>query len=82
MALIENKFVVIGSFSNSIYSDILLNYLDEKNTLMELGGGYGKFAYYIQKKKIILILISICRNFNTSFLFLSKCFPKKKFLLW
>ena len=62
-ALIENKFVVIGSFSNSIYSDILLNYLDEKNTLMELGGGYGKFAYYILKKrKIILILISIYRK--------------------
>ena len=44
-AVVENNFVVIGSFSNHIYASILLNYLDKKNTIMELGGGYGKLAY-------------------------------------
>ena len=79
-ALIENKFVVIGSFSNSIYSDILLNYLDEKNTLMELGGGYGKFAYYILKKRknYTYIDFDIPETLTLASYFLSKCFPDKK----
>ena len=29
-AVVENNFVVIGSFSNHIYASILLNYLDKK----------------------------------------------------
>ena len=49
-AFIGKNFVVIGSFLNQIYAQNLSNYLNnEKNTIIELGGGYGKFAFYILK---------------------------------
>ena len=79
-ALVENNFVVIGSFSNHIYSDILKNYLEENRTIMELGGGYGKFAYYILKKmkNFTYIDLDIPETLTLASYFLSKCFPKNR----
>tara|TARA_X000001036_G_C20628204_1_gene786034 strand:- start:202 stop:1365 length:1164 start_codon:yes stop_codon:yes gene_type:complete len=79
-ALVENNFVVIGSFSNHIYADILINYLDQNSTIMELGGGYGKFAYYILKKRknFTYIDFDIPETLTLASYFLSKCFPNKK----
>ena len=79
-AVVENNFVVIGSFSNHIYASILLNYLDKKNTIMELGGGYGKLAYYIlnNKKNLTYIDFDIPETLTLASYYLSKCFPAKK----
>lgn len=80
-ALVENRFTVIGSFLDNIYAEILSNYLDkEKNTIMELGGGYGKFAYYILKntKNFTYIDFDIPETLTLASYYLSKCFPNKK----
>ncbi len=80
-AFIDNKFVVIGSFSNHIYAENLLNYLtDKKNVILELGGGYGKFAYYILKKtkNFSYIDFDIPETLTLASYYLSKCFPDKK----
>ena len=80
-ALVENNFVVIGSFTNQIYAEILQTYLEnKKNVVMELGGGYGKLAYYIlnQNANITYLNFDIPETLTLSSYFLSKCFPDKK----
>jgi hypothetical protein len=80
-ALIDNKFTVIGSFLNHIYSQNLSNYLNsDENKIMELGGGYGKFAYYILKntKNFTYIDFDIPETLTLASYYLSKCFPHKK----
>ena len=79
--LIENNFVVMGSFFNQIYATNLLNYLDnEKNKFFELGAGYGKLAYYILKKakNCTYIDFDIPESLVLAAYYLSKCFPDKK----
>ena len=80
-AFIGKNFVVIGSFLNQIYAQNLSNYLNnEKNTIIELGGGYGKFAFYILKntKKFTYIDFDIPETLTLGSYYLSKCFPNKK----
>lgn len=85
-AFIGKNFVVIGSFLNQIYAQNLSNYLNnEKNTIIELGGGYGKFAFYILKntKNFTYIDFDIPETLTLGSYYLSKCFPNKKnFFLW
>ena len=86
-AVINNKFMVIGSFTNHIYSKILSNYLNlksEKNKILELGGGYGKLAYYLLKNinSYTYIDLDIPETLTLASYFLSKSFPNKKNLFY
>jgi len=86
-AVINNKFMVIGSFTNHIYSKILSNYLNlksEKNKILELGGGYGKLAYYLLKNinNYTYIDFDIPETLTLASYFLSKSFPNKKNLFY
>lgn len=85
-ALINNSFVVIGSFFNDIYSNIIKKYFTngERNTFLDLGAGYGKLAYYILKneKNICFIDIDIPEVLILASYYLIKCFPEKKFFLY
>ena len=86
-AVINNKFMVIGSFTNHIYSKILSNYLNlksEENTILELGGGYGKLAYYLLKNinNYTYIDLDIPETLTLASYFLSKSFPNKKNLFY
>ena len=81
-AYIDNNFVVIGSFFNEIYSQIINKYLekDKHNVIADLGGGYGRLAYYILKdlKKFTFIDFDIPETLCLASYFLSKSFPNKK----
>lgn len=78
---INNEFVVIGSFSNDIYAKNLSKYLiNNENKIIEIGGGYGKLAYYIlkQTKNFTYIDFDIPETLTLASYYLSKCFPDKK----
>ena len=81
-AFIDGKFTVIGSFMNDVYAKILLKNLNENKhyKILELGGGYGKFSYYIIKrlKKFTYIDFDIPETLSLASYFLSKCFPNKR----
>ena len=80
-AYIDKKFVVIGSFLSNVYAKILQNFLNNKNnTIIELGGGYGKLAYYVlnNKKNFKYIDFDIPETLILACYFLSKCFPDRK----
>ena len=80
-AFIDDKFVVLGSFMNHVYAQNLLNYLkNTKNKIIEIGGGYGKLAYYILKdtKNFTYIDFDIPETLTLASYYLSKCFPDKK----
>ncbi len=81
-AYIDGKFTVIGGFMNDVYAKIILKNLEanNENKILELGGGYGKFAYYIIKrlKKFTYIDFDIPETLSLASYFLSKCFPNKK----
>ena len=81
-ALIDNNFVVLGSFFNEIYSKIINKYLDKHNhnVIADLGGGYGKLAYYCLKdlKKYTFIDFDIPEILILASYFLTKSFPNKK----
>ena len=81
-AHINNNFVVIGSFFNEIYSSICKKYLDngKHNTVVDLGGGYGKLGYYIIKNtnNITFIDFDIPETLTLASYYLSKTFPEKK----
>jgi putative sugar O-methyltransferase len=81
-ALIDNNFVVLGSFFNEIYSKIINKYLDKNNhnVIADLGGGYGKLAYYCLKdlKKYTFIDFDIPETLILASYFLTKSFPNKK----
>lgn len=51
---------------------------------MELGGGYGRVAYYIMKKKqnLTYIDVDIPETLSLASYYLSKCFPNKSTFLY
>ncbi len=80
-ATIKGNFFVLGSFFNHIYADIIINFFDskKKNILVDLGGGYGKLAYYILKKiNPTFIDFDIPETLVLAAYYLSKSFPNKK----
>tara|TARA_B110001452_G_scaffold265757_1_gene271081 strand:- start:88 stop:1263 length:1176 start_codon:yes stop_codon:yes gene_type:complete len=85
-ALVENNFVVFGSFTNFTYADIIKKYLktNDHNIIGDLGGGYGKLAYYVLKdlKKYTFIDFDIPETLVLASYYLSKCFPEKKIFLY
>ena len=85
-AYINNNFVVIGSFFNEIYSKIIKKYLDngKHNTIVDLGGGYGKLGYYILKNinKTTFIDFDIPETLTLASYYLSKAFPEKKIFFY
>jgi len=85
-ALINNHFVVIGSFFNDIYSKIIKKYLKkkERNIFLDLGAGYGKLAYYILRdiENSCFIDLDIPEVLILASYYLSKCFPEKKIFLY
>lgn len=80
-ATINDEFVVIGSFSNDIYAKNLKSYFKEQDSkILEIGGGYGKFAYYLLKnvKNFTYINFDIPETLTLASYYLSKSFPSKK----
>ena len=80
-AKINNNFMVIGSFLNHVYAKNLFNLIDQKESkILEIGGGYGRFAYYILKdlKKFSYVDFDIPETLSLASYYLSKCFPNKK----
>ena len=80
-AKIDDNFVVIGSFLNDIYTKTLKNYFEKQDgQILEVGGGYGKFAFYLLKdlKNFTYIDFDIPETLTLASYYLSKCFPKKK----
>ena len=81
-ATIGENFFVLGSFFNEIYAKILSGVIDQnkRNTILDIGAGYGKFGYYILKKikNITFIDIDIPENLILASYFLSKSFTSKK----
>jgi len=85
-ALINGNFVVLGSFFNYIYSDIIKKYLDKKNKniIADLGAGYGKLAYYIlrNEKNYNFIDFDIPETLVLANFYLAKSFPGKKIFFY
>jgi putative sugar O-methyltransferase len=85
-ATIDGNFIVIGSFFNDIYSSILNEYsnISKKTVIAELGGGYGKFAYYFLKKvkNYSFINFDIPEVLVLSMYYLIKSFPNKNYFLF
>jgi putative sugar O-methyltransferase len=85
-ATIDGNFVVIGSFSNQFYAEILSKYLsrNKKNIMMDVGGGYGKLGYYMMKnnQNLTFIDFDIPETLVLASFYLSKCFPNKKNLFY
>ena len=85
-AFLDKNFFVIGSFFNHIYADILSKYLatDKRNFVVDIGGGYGKLAYYLLKKQTNCSFIDfdIPEVLILAAYYLSKSFPKKKVFLY
>lgn len=85
-ANIENNFVTIGSFFNQIISENLLNHVREleRPIISELGGGYGKLAFYLlnRVKNFCYINFDLPEVLILASYFLIKSFPEKKFLLY
>jgi putative sugar O-methyltransferase len=81
-AYIDNNFVVIGSFFNEIYSNIIKKYLNNNkhNIVVDLGGGYGRLGYYILKDldKFTFIDFDIPETLTLASYYLSKSFPEKR----
>ena len=85
-AYIDSQPITIGSFFNEIISSNL-NVLIEKINhpiIADLGGGYGKLAYYIlkNKKKFSFIDFDLPETLCLAAYYLNKCFPNKKILLY
>lgn len=81
-AHIDNNFVVLGSFFNEIYSNMIIKLLNTNshNTVVDIGGGYGKLGYYILKNlnKSTFIDFDIPEVLVLASYYLSKSFPNKK----
>ena len=52
-ALIEDNFITFGAPMNQIYAEIIKNYFEgeKRNTIAELGAGYGRLPYYYLKNE-------------------------------
>ena len=85
-AYIDNEFVGVGSFFNEIYGSILSDLLNDKErpVLADLGGGYGKFAYFILRdiNKSCFIDFDLPETLCLAAYYLMKSWPNKKVLLY
>ncbi len=85
-AYLFGTFVGIGSFFNEIYGDILSKIvLDQKKPIIsELGGGYGKLAYFTLKnlESFCYIGFDLPEIIILEAYYLSKCFPERSNLFY
>ena len=84
-AKIDDTFVTIGSFFNHIISKNLSNLIKKARPVVtELGGGYGRLAYYLlkNKKNFCYLSFDLPEVLILSAYYLSKSFPEKKLLLY
>jgi len=85
-ALIDNNFVTIGSFFSDIISSILSEIIKKKQkpVIAEIGGGYGKLAYYLTKKikGSTYIDFDLPETLCLAAFYLMKTWPMKKTLLY
>ena len=85
-AYIDNNFVVIGSFSNEIIASMLNNLICKlkRPVVSDLGGGYGKLAFYTLKehKNFCFIDFDLPEILCLAAYYLMKTWPEKKTLLY
>jgi putative sugar O-methyltransferase len=85
-AIIENNFINFGAPVNQIYAKIIKNYLEskKKNTIAELGAGYGRLPYYYLKNEdnCCFIDFDLPEVLVLAAYYLIKSFPKKKYFLY
>ena len=85
-AYIDNNFVVIGSFSNEIIASMLNNLICKlkRPVVSDLGGGYGKLAFYTLKehKNFCFIDFDLPETLCLAAYYLMKTWPEKKTLLY
>ena len=85
-AHIDDNFVVIGSFFNEIIASMLNNliYKLKRPVVSDLGGGYGKLAFYIlkEKKNFCFINFDLPETLCLASYYLMKTWPEKKTLLY
>jgi len=85
-AYIDNNFVVIGSFSNEIIASTLNNLICKlkRPVVSDLGGGYGKLAFYTLKehKNFCFIDFDLPETLCLAAYYLMKTWPEKKALLY
>jgi hypothetical protein len=85
-ALIDGTFVGIGSFFCEIYGSLLSNLLTDKSrpVVAEIGGGYGKFSYFILRDhpEFTYIDFDLPEVICLAAYYFLKCHPDKKVLLY
>jgi putative sugar O-methyltransferase len=85
-AFVNKDFVTIGSFFSDIISTNLSRLIEkkEKPVVAEVGGGYGKLAYYLNKrlKKSTYIDFDLPETLCLAAFFLMKSWPEKKVMLY
>ena len=85
-AYIDNNFVVIGSFFNEIIASMLNNLICKlkRPVVSDLGGGYGKLAFYTLKehKNFCFIDFDLPETLCLAAYYLMKTWPEKKTLLY
>ena len=83
---IDDNFVVIGSFFNEIIASTLnsLIYKLKRPVISDLGGGYGKLAFYIlkEKKDFCFIDFDLPETLCLASYYLMKTWPEKKTFLY
>ena len=85
-AYIDGNFVGVGSFFNEIYGSILSGLIRDKKrpVLADLGGGYGKLAYFTLRdiNNSCFIDFDLPETLCLAAYYLMKCWPFKKALLY
>ena len=85
-AFIEGHFVGLSSFFNDIHGTMLAELLVDsyRPVVSELGGGYGKLAYFILRNfpKFCFIDFDLPETLSVASYYLMKTFPHKRALLY
>jgi hypothetical protein len=85
-AYLKENFIGVGSFFNEIYGSILSGIISDREhpVVADLGGGYGKLAYFTLRKinKFTLINFDLPEVLCVEAYYLMKTWPEKKVLLY
>jgi hypothetical protein len=85
-AIINDCFVGPGSFFNEIYGSLLSNLVRgiDRPTVAELGGGYGKLAYFTLRDfpEFSFVDFDLPETVSIASYYLMKTFPDRKALLY
>lgn len=80
-AFLKSGFDYLHYYATTI-NRLLKN--NQKSTVLELGGGYGGMAYYLNRdtKNLTYIDVDLPENLALASYYLMKCFPEKKIVLY